>query len=85
VTLDNLHNISNPLCCTLHPNDSLLATGGADSNLVVTEWGAALSPSADAAKKAVDQAARISCNAPVICTAFAQANRGMTLPIVAAG
>eukprot|EP00984_Skeletonema_dohrnii_P002086 scaffold692_cov114-Skeletonema_dohrnii-CCMP3373.AAC.7 len=30
VTLPKMHGISNPLCCSLHPNDTLMATGGAD-------------------------------------------------------
>lgn len=71
VTLDNLHGASNPLCCALNENDTILASGGADAYLVLCQWGAALAPSPDAAAKVVELATRIPCSAPVICTCFA--------------
>lgn len=85
VSLKNLHGISNPLCCALHPNDSLLATGGADGHLSLCEWGAALAPTPGAAEDVVKKAARVRCGAPVICVAFSQENRGMALRVVSAG
>jgi WD40 repeat protein len=70
VTLHNLHGSANPLCCALNENDTILASGGADSHLVLCQWGAALSPSPNASAQVVQSAARIPCGAPVICTAF---------------
>lgn len=84
VTLPQIH-AGNPLCCTLHPDDSLLATGGADSNLKLCRWGLALAPGDESSSKAVANSIIVSCGAPVICCAFAQVNKGRTLPVVAAG
>jgi hypothetical protein len=42
VTLPKIHGISNPLCCSLHPDDNLIATGGADSNLILCRWGGSI-------------------------------------------
>mmetsp|Transcript_20031 Transcript_20031/g.43414 ORF Transcript_20031/g.43414 Transcript_20031/m.43414 type:complete len:454 (+) Transcript_20031:56-1417(+) len=84
VTLPKIHGKANPLCCTLHPDDSLLATAGADSNLKLCRWGSALAPGDEASVKAVDDSITIPCGAPVICCAFAQANHGR-LQVVAAG
>ncbi|KAL7460071.1 hypothetical protein ACHAXS_000540 [Conticribra weissflogii] len=85
VTLPQIHGHSNPLCCVLHPDDSTLATGGADSFLNLYRWGSALAPGDESAFKAVNDAIKISCGAPVICASFAQVNQGRGLPIVAAG
>mmetsp|Transcript_13871 Transcript_13871/g.25339 ORF Transcript_13871/g.25339 Transcript_13871/m.25339 type:complete len:452 (+) Transcript_13871:231-1586(+) len=85
VTLPHVHATANPLCCTLHPDDSLLATGGADSNLNLCRWGSALAPGDESSVKAVDDSIIIPCGAPVICCAFAQVNQGRGLPVVAAG
>lgn len=85
VTLPNLHANSNLLACALHPNDTLLATGGADCFVSICQWGGALAPTDDAVASTVAGAARVRCDAPVICVAFAQEGRGLTLPIVAAG
>lgn len=85
VTLPSIHGRANPLCCALHPDDSLLATGGADGSLNLCRWGSALAPGADAAAAAVSGADCIPCLGPVICTAFAGENRGRALPVVAAG
>lgn len=71
VTLNNLHGVANPLCCALNENDTILASGGADTHLVLCQWGAALAPSPDAAAKVVQSATHIPCSAPVICTSFA--------------
>lgn len=71
VTLQNLHGSANPLCCSLNDNDTIVASGGADSNLVLCQWGAALAPSPDAAAKVVQSAVRIPFSAPVICVGFA--------------
>jgi len=85
VTLPQIHGHSNPLCCVLHPDDSTLATGGADSCLNLCRWGSALAPGDESSVKAVNDAINISCGAPVICASFAQVNQGRGLPIVAAG
>lgn len=84
VTLPRIHT-GNPLCCSLHPDDSLLATGGADSNLKLCRWGLALAPGDESSSNAVANSITISCGAPVICCAFAQVSKGRTLPVVAAG
>ncbi len=84
VTLPQIH-AGNPLCCTLHPDESLLATGGADSNLKLCRWGSALAPGDDSSCKAVADSITIPCGAPVICCAFPQVNKGRALPVVAAG
>ena len=85
VTLPKIHSTANPLCCSLHPDDTLIATGGADSNLVLCRWGAALAPGEESSIKAVQDSIKIACGAPVICAAFAQVNKGRGYPLVAAG
>lgn len=85
VTLPKVHGISNPLCSSLHPNDTLLATGGADGNLVLCQWGVALAPGDESSQKAVDDSIKVGCGAPVICAAFAQVNQGRGCPLVAVG
>lgn len=82
VTLFNPSGISNPICCSMDKNDTLLVVGGADSKLSLFSWGAALAPSPDAAKKVVDDGIRsaLHLGAPVIATCFSQ-----TSPFVAAG
>lgn len=77
VTLSNLHGAANPLCCALNENDTILASGGADSHLVLCQWGAALAPSPDAAAKVVQSATSFPCGAPIICTAFASSSFGL--------
>lgn len=84
VTLHQIH-AGNPLCCTLHPDDTLLATGGADSKLKICRWGMALAPGDESSSMAVANSINIHCGAPVICCAFAQVNKGRTLPVAAAG
>lgn len=84
-TLKELHSNANPLCCALHPNDTLLATGGADRGLTICQWGGALAPTPGAAENVVKQAVRIPGPGPVICVSFAQENFGKALPVVAAG
>lgn len=83
VTLPDVHGAANPLCCALHPDDTLLATGGADSNLKLCRWGAALAPGDGSSAAAVEDSIVVSCGAPVICCAFARANGDRR--IVAAG
>ena len=83
VTLPKIHAKANPLCCSLHPDDSLLATGGADSNVKLLTWGSALAPGDESSAKAVEDSISIACGAPVICCAFAQ--QGKSVPVVAAG
>jgi WD40 repeat protein len=38
VRLEKLHELANPLCCTMSPDDTCLVTGGADSTLRFTAW-----------------------------------------------
>uniref|UniRef100_A0A7S2ENR5 Autophagy-related protein 16 domain-containing protein n=1 Tax=Trieres chinensis TaxID=1514140 RepID=A0A7S2ENR5_TRICV len=84
-TLPRLHGYANPLCCTLHSDDSILATGGADAYLSFCRWGAALAPFDGAADGVVKEAARVRCDGPVICADFAREGRGTALRVAAAG
>ncbi len=70
VSLPNINGTSNPLCCALNNSDNLLASGGADGFVTLTAWGSALAPNPKAAVNAVSNAARVRCNAPVICISF---------------
>ena len=83
VTLKSLHGSSNLLSCALSKDSTVLATGGADSYVSICQWGGALAPTDDAAAKVVSSAARVRCDAPVICVGFGQADGGPS--IVAAG
>lgn len=83
-TLKNVHGISNPLCGALHFNDYLLGTGGADGELVLTQWGLATAPYESAASDAVQKALRVRCDGPVLKLAFATKGSGIS-SIVAAG
>ena len=85
VTLPNIHGNANPLCCALHLDDALLATGGADSNLKLCRWGIALAPGDESSVKAVADSITIPCGAPVICCSFAQVGQGKRLAVVGAG
>ena len=70
---------------SFNSDDSLLATGGADSNLKLYRWGSALAPGDESSTKTVEDAIEIPCEAPVICCAFATFNQRRGLPVVAAG
>ena len=85
VTLPQIHGTANPLCCALNADDSILATGGADSRLNLCRWGAALAPGDDSSLKVVEDSMKILLHAPVICCAFARVNRGRGLQVLAAG
>ena len=93
VTLSNLHGRSNPSCCALSADDTVLATGGADHCLRLVSWGLAWTnttatnhngennPAAAAANDVVEHhVTALPCAAPVICVAFC-----LTDSIVAAG
>ena len=84
-TLNNLHDRANILCCTLNPDDTLLATGGADNTLTLCSWGRALAPIPGAGDAVVQQAVHLKCAGPVICVAFSQEHLGRRLPVVAVG
>jgi len=84
-TLKELHGQANPLCCSLHPDDSLLVTGGADAQLALCRWGTALAPGENAASQTVEKSARIKCPAPIISVSFSTMQKGKALPLVAAG
>ena len=84
----NLHGSSNPSACALSSDETVLATGGADSNLVLLAWGAAYSnatakniPASDHDKSPtqalVDQALRVPCSAPVIAIHFSDSLRNV--------
>ena len=75
--LENLHGISNLLSCALSPDDTILATGGADQHLNLCQWGGAL----DGKDVASENSSRIDCGAPVICVGFAK----LRVPFVAGG
>jgi WD40 repeat protein len=76
VTFRNLHGPANPLTCALSPDDTVLATGGADGQLMLCGWGAVYSPS-ESPDSVVQSASGIGCEAPVICVAFAPTLRGI--------
>jgi WD40 repeat protein len=76
VTLPKLHDVSNPLCCALSADDTMLATGGADATIRLLQWGAALNPNMTP-ESVVQSACRVSCAAPVICTSFSPVLRGV--------
>lgn len=84
VTLRGLHASSNLLSCALNKDCTVLATGGADSSVAVCRWGGALAPTDDAAARVVDGAARVRCDAPVICVGCGQVGGGGA-SMVAAG
>lgn len=67
IVLNNLHGVSNPLCCSLNADETILATGGADGSLSLTRWGSVYSSSAE---ETVQAATRYSLGTPVVCTAF---------------
>jgi WD40 repeat protein len=76
VTLEKLHEMANPLCCALSPDDTVLATGGADATVRLSQWGAAFDT--NTTPVAVAQVAcRLQCAAPVICVAFSPLLRGV--------
>ena len=71
VSLSNLHGAANPLCCALSVDDTVLATGGADSTLRLVQWGAAWTDDEEAANYVVqNNVSVLPTDAPVICTAF---------------
>lgn len=76
VTLSNMHEKANPLCCALSYDDTMLASGGADATIRLTQWGSALHPSMST-ESVVQSSFRISCAAPVICTSFSPVLRGV--------
>lgn len=78
VMLERMHGISNPSCCSLSNDDTIIATGGADKNLALVQWGAALNAGKDVMNKVV----RVECGAPVIAVDFARKPRS---PFCAAG
>jgi WD40 repeat protein len=76
VTLSKLHDMSNPLCCALSYDDTMLASGGADATIRLSQWGSALNPSMTT-ESVVQSSFRIACAAPVICTSFSPVLRGV--------
>lgn len=67
ITLEQLHQGRNPLCCTLAPDTTLLATGGADATVAIMAWGNAY----DHPQTVGQSAQRATLPAPVITIAFA--------------
>jgi WD40 repeat protein len=85
ITLENLHGHANNLCCTLSPDDTVLATGGADGSLSLVSWGISLNPNISSQQVVEAYVSHNSCDAPVICVDFAKCAI-MGLPkVVAAG
>jgi WD40 repeat protein len=85
VSLLHLHGISNPLCCALSYDTTILATGGADSELVLCAWGTAIPHDPPSAQHVVDKACRVRCDGPVIAIAFAENSSNNNNKLVAAG
>jgi len=81
VLLDRLHGFSNPSCCSLSYDDTILATGGADQNLVLAQWGAVAgsdpgNTTATATTDSLkDKLVLFPCGAPVIAVDFARNKR----------
>ena len=82
VTLKGLHASSNLLSCALNQDCTVLATGGADSFVSICRWGGALAPTDGAAAQVVDGAARVRCDAPVICVGFGMVDGGASIVAV---
>lgn len=84
ITLANIHDNANPLCCALSLDDTILATGGADKCVRLLQWGPAwVEESAidAAAKNVVEKAGTLSFSAPVICVSFSPSS----MNVLAAG
>ncbi|GAX17404.1 hypothetical protein FisN_5Hh049 [Fistulifera solaris] len=67
IVLSNLHGPSNPLCCSLNADYTILATGGADGVLSLVRWGSVYTSNAE---ETVRSAARYSLGTPVVCLSF---------------
>lgn len=76
VTLSKMHEMSNPLCCALSYDDTMLASGGADATIRLSQWGAVFNPSMTP-ESVVESSFRVQCEAPVICTSFSPVLRGV--------
>ena len=86
VSLERLHGVSNILTCSLSQDDSILATGGADSKLSLVQWGRALKDDSSLepiAQSVVESAVQVPCPAPVIVVDFAR--HSLRFPLLAAG
>lgn len=76
ITLYELHGPHNNLTCAISPDDVIVASGGADGILRLVPWGAADEGGATTAHKeaviqrVLQEAAIISCAAPVIAVEF---------------
>jgi len=75
VTLEHIHGSCNPLSCALNSDDTLVATGGADSYLRLFKWGMALAPYDNALEETMNKSKKISFSSPIICTAFSHHSR----------
>ena len=84
VSLLNLHDNANISCCSLSGDNTILATGGADRNLSLLQWGVALDQEDEVSTNDVIQsnAARVFCGGPVIAVDFSRKPRSK---FVAAG
>jgi WD40 repeat protein len=73
VSIPNAHGASNLLCCSLSPDDTVLATGGADATVRLCLWGSAydVQEGKDALASVSSAAAAAPCEAPVTAVAFA--------------
>lgn len=76
VSLLNLHDNANISCCSLSSDDTILATGGADRNLSLLQWGVALDQDEESTEDIIKQnAVRVFCGAPVIAVDFSRKPR----------
>lgn len=75
VCLCNLHDSANILCTALDSTDTILATGGADSQVSMSTWGSALSPSPSASHDTVNNAVKVALTAPVIQLSFSKTDQ----------
>jgi WD40 repeat protein len=76
VSIPNLHGASNLLCCSLSPDDTVLATGGADADATLARAslpsGTSYAPEGkDALASVASASAEAPCEAPVTAVAFA--------------
>lgn len=74
IVLNNVHGPSNPLCCSLNADNTILATGGADGVLSLMHWGSVYTSSAE---ETVRAAARYSLGTPVVCVAFSTISKNI--------
>lgn len=71
ITMSNLHNQSNILCCSLSKDEVYVMTGGADNKVRITSWGVMCQtpkPTTEIIQNTYSDI--IDCDAPVIACSF---------------